>query len=241
MLSQQNNERGTEKELRQACAELERRLRAGEDCHAENLLAACPILAADAESAVELLYAEFVLWRELGRRPDPEDWQRRFPQWHDRLARLFQVDQALQRELPSTSALSQVQPTASFQPGMDADRCPVAPGRHVGGYEVLAEVGRGGMGVVYEARQQGTNRVVALKMILAGEYAGPAEVARFRVEGEAAAALQHPNIVQIFEVGDQDGHPFFSLEFVEGSTLEKRLHQAPLNARQAAQLLETLA
>jgi serine/threonine protein kinase/Flp pilus assembly protein TadD len=113
--------------------------------------------------------------------------------------------------------------------------------RQVGNYTLLAEIGRGGMGVVYKAWQNGTNRLVALKMILAGEFAGDEEIARFRIEGEAAASLQHPNIVQIYEVGEQDGRSFFSLEFVEGSTLEKCLARSPLSARQAAQLLETVA
>src|SRR3954454_155840 len=88
------------------------------------------------------------------------------------------------------------------------------------GYEILEVIGHGGMGVVYKARQVGLNRLVALKMVLPGR-AGSEELARFRVEGEAVARLQHPNIVQIYEVGDYQGQPFFSLEFVEGDNLAR--------------------
>src|SRR5258708_7469999 len=83
----------------------------------------------------------------------------------------------------------------------------------VPGYEFLGELGRGGMGVVYKARQVKLNRLVALKMILSGAYAGEQELARFRIEAEAIAHLQHPNIVQIHEIGEHEGRPFFSLEF----------------------------
>jgi serine/threonine-protein kinase len=86
----------------------------------------------------------------------------------------------------------------------------------VPGYEILGVIGRGGMGVVYKARQVDLKRVVALKMIRTGTHAGPEEQARFYIEAEAAARLQHPNIVPIYEVGVQGGLPYFSLEFVPG-------------------------
>jgi hypothetical protein len=109
------------------------------------------------------------------------------------------------------------------------------------GYEILEELGRGGMGVVYKARQLGLNRLVALKMILAGAYAGPEELARFRTEAEAVARLQHPNIVQIHEIGEYEGRPYFSLEYVDGGSLERMTAHKPQPFREAAQIVEILA
>jgi hypothetical protein len=97
------------------------------------------------------------------------------------------------------------------------------------------------MGVVYQARQTKLGRIVALKMILSGAHAGEADLARFRTEAEAIARLQHPNIVQIYEVGERDGRPYFSLEFCAGGSLEKKLGGRPLPPKEAARLVETLA
>ncbi|MGZ0163508.1 MAG: serine/threonine-protein kinase [Planctomycetales bacterium] len=104
-------------------------------------------------------------------------------------------------------------------------------------YEPAAEIGRGGMGVVYRARQTSLDRKVALKMILRGALASPEDVARFRAEAEAAARLNHPNIVQVFEVGEHLGQPYFSMQIVEGTTLSKRIADGPLPSREAARLL----
>jgi serine/threonine-protein kinase len=116
-----------------------------------------------------------------------------------------------------------------------------ARGLVVTGYEVLGVLGRGGMGVVYKARQVGLNRTVALKMVLAGDLAGAEQLERFRDEAEAVARLQHPNIIQIHDIGERDGRPFFSLEFVEGGSLADRLDGTPWPPADAARLLETLA
>lgn len=109
------------------------------------------------------------------------------------------------------------------------------------GYKILGELGRGGMGVVYKARQAGLNRIVALKMIIAGGHAAPEQLARFRAEAEAVAQLQHPNIVQVYDIGEQDGLPYFSLEFVDGKPLDKELDGKPQPEQKAAQMMETLA
>jgi serine/threonine protein kinase/WD40 repeat protein len=116
-----------------------------------------------------------------------------------------------------------------------------APLPAIAGYEVLGELGRGGMGIVYKARQVRLQRVVALKMILAGKYASRQERERFLGEAQAAAALHHPNIVQIYEVEEHEGCPFFSLEYIDGPSLASKYSGAPQSPRLAAQLVETLA
>jgi tRNA A-37 threonylcarbamoyl transferase component Bud32 len=109
------------------------------------------------------------------------------------------------------------------------------------GYEILSVLGRGGMGVVYKARQTNLKRLVALKMNLAGIHASPTERARFRTEAETIAQLQHPNIVQIYAVDEHEGKPFLALEYVEGGNLAQELKGKPWNARLAATMLLQLA
>ncbi|MCI0465006.1 MAG: protein kinase, partial [Gemmataceae bacterium] len=111
----------------------------------------------------------------------------------------------------------------------------------IAGYEILSELGRGGVGVVYWVWQAALNRTAALKMLLIGAHAGEKELARFRTEVEAAARLQHPNIVQVYNVGEQDGRPYLVLEYVDGGNLAKKLEKNPLSAHQAAQWAEILA
>jgi serine/threonine protein kinase len=111
----------------------------------------------------------------------------------------------------------------------------------VPGYEILSELGRGGMGVVYQARQVNSQRLVAVKLLRDGVLAGPPERARFRIEMEAAARMCHPNIVQLYEVGEHQGRPYFAMELIEGGSLEQHLAGQPRPAREAAELVRALA
>ncbi len=108
------------------------------------------------------------------------------------------------------------------------------------GYEILEVIGRGGMGVVYKARHLRLDRLVALKMVLAGAHASPEELARFSIESQAVAQLQHPGIVQIYEVGEHDGLPYFSLEFVAGGSLAHKIGGKPQPTREAAAMVREL-
>src|SRR5262249_10467471 len=130
-----------------------------------------------------------------------------------------------------------VAPDAITLPEARPDDAPSSPP----GYEIIEALGRGGMGVVYKALQSALNRVVALKMVLSGAHAGEEELARLRTEAQAIARLHPPNIVQVHEVGEHGGRPFFSLEFCGGGSLEKRLDGTPWQPRDAAALVRTLA
>jgi serine/threonine-protein kinase len=149
----------------------------------------------------------------------------------------FEIDQALQSQtqIQDTSRGNQKVSTQSNQFAQD-DAAP----KEMGDFEILEMLGQGGMGVVYKARQRGLNRLVALKMIRAGPEACEEELARFRIEAEAVARLQHPNIVQIFEVGKCQDRNYLVLEYVAGGSLAEKMG-APCPPHQAAQLMETLA
>ena len=109
--------------------------------------------------------------------------------------------------------------------------------RSFGDYELLEELGRGGMGVVYKARQKSLDRIVAVKMILRGTLGSSADLARFRAEAESAARLNHPAIVPVYEAGEHEGHPYFTMKYVEGTTLGERLAEGPMTPRDASALL----
>jgi hypothetical protein len=141
--------------------------------------------------------------------------------------------------LVATSAISLADTNggpAQGAPRHEPEPCP----KQIGGYEVVSVLGRGGMSVVYKARQPGLGRVVALKRLSPREPNGP-EVARFLREAAAVARMHHPNIVQVYEVGEDGGRPFLALEYLPGGTLAEYLGGTPADARQAAELLEKVA
>jgi serine/threonine-protein kinase len=184
------------------------RWRAGQRLLAEAYLGAFPALVISPEDALVLIWGEVLLRLEIGDAPRQEEYRARFPQHADALA--FQFD--LQGQLRTGPDV----PTLAPRPPTEFDG-PARP--EVPGYEILGELGRGGMGVVFKARQTSLHRTVALKMLLAGQLASAADVQRFRTEAEAAAELDHPHIVPIYEVGAADGRPYFSMKLVEGRSL----------------------
>jgi len=222
-------------ELRQVCCELRERLRAGEAARVEEFLEFHPLLARNDEAVLELIHAEVSTRHDMGQRPTLEEWQDRFPRLLPRMEQIVSLRSVFDSEMPTLtdSSAGTADPLASMQ-GPD--------GRlRIGNYQILGEIGRGGMGVVYRARQANLSRIVALKMILAGEHAGLRERARLRNEAQAAAQLMHPNVVQIFEIGEHEGLPFLAMEYVAGGNLTRTLRAMPQAFRWSARLTETMA
>ena len=166
---------------------------------------------------------------QSGAQPDREELLRRFPQ----LASALKCLEALESLAPALSD------TGEKPPG--SDQRPLGPPPDFGPYELIDEIGRGGMGVVYKARQKGLDRVVAVKMILASHLASAEHVRRFQAEAKAAARLRHANIVHIHEVGEVHGQHYFAMEYIEGQSLAQRIHAAPLDAAAAVRILTAVA
>jgi WD40 repeat protein len=156
------------------------------------------------------------------------------------LTAAFVAQPAADNGTVSVAPHSEETPTAAPSAAAESAPPPANP-LSIPGYEILGELGRGGMGVVYKARQLGLNRIVALKMILAGGHAGETDLTRFRLEAQSVASLLHPNIVQVFAIGESLGHPYFSLEYMDGGTLAQHLNHRPQGADQAARLVAVLA
>jgi tRNA A-37 threonylcarbamoyl transferase component Bud32 len=187
----------------------------------------------------ELLVLELAYRRREGELPAPEEYAPRFPGDLPTIRAVFAEAPPPSPDMIPANQDAQTQATLPPKPPGDGDTLSAAVA--IPGYEVQGELGRGGMGVVYKARQVRANRIVALKMILTGVHAAEAERRRFLAEAEAVARVQHPNIVQIHEVGEHDGHPYFSLEFCPGGSLAAKLDGTPLPPPEAAGLVEVLA
>lgn len=223
-------------EVRTALDELEVRIRRGDKASCESIFVAFPQICQDKEAVLEVIYTEFVLRQELGQELKVNDWINRFPQWSHDLEELFQVHDLVSHSAPLTQTSTQ-QEIAHWLNGASGPE----PRIRVGNYEVIEELGRGSMGEVFLARHVTLDRLVAIKTINERDADTPQALERFRIEAEASAKLQHPNIVQIYEVGLHHHVPYFAMEYVAGGTLAQAIHLRPINARNAARLTETLA
>jgi serine/threonine-protein kinase len=202
----------------------------------EDYLRAFPAVAADRELKLDLVFGDLRIAADArGAAPDLAGYAARFPELREELERQLEVAEWVENQ--SGPAHVGGTPPAAAPAGPEAP----APAPGVQSLEILEQLGEGAMGVVYRARQSGLDRVVALKKLHAVARNDPKLLARFRTEAQAVARLSHPNFVQIYEIGERDGLPYFLMEHVSGGSLERKLMSGPLPWRQAAGLIESLA
>jgi serine/threonine-protein kinase len=191
------------------------------------------------EERLGQLFSEWLEAVEQGRAPDRKEWLARHPEFAAELAEFLAAEEHLQalaaplREATRAALVPWGSPTA----GGSAPDLPAA----FGDYELLEEIGRGGMGVVYRARQKGLGRLVALKLFRADPLGGDADLRRFRNEAEVVAQLDHPNVVPIYEVGEHEGRVFFSMKLIEGGSLDGQLDRFVSEPQAGAALLVAVA
>lgn len=238
--------------LAAVCADLDRRLRAGEDVRSEDILKARPDLAARADAAQELILTEFAARRDLGQNPDPAAWLDRFPQWRDDLRVLFHLHEGLVRAAATPSVGGESLASTLITPA-DGNRKPATPPPpppvgvpgslppRFGRFRILRRLGQGGMGSVYLAHDLDLDRQVALKVPQLS-YMDDALVERFLREARAIAAFDHPNVCPVHDVGEIDGTPYLTMAFIEGKPLSDRIRDGkPLPPREVADLVRELA
>ncbi len=218
------------------CSDQVHRWRSGERIPAEAYLSLHPTLHGQGEAAFELIYGEYLIRESLGESPKLEEFFWRFPGFVDRLRRQLGLHRALGEASPRTEMKLSGECEGHAADSDDGAIVPVVPG-----YEILGILGKGGMSVVYLARQVGLNRLVALKVIRGRVYADPEIAARFRDEAEAAARFLHPNIIQVYEIGESEGHGYLVLEYASGGSLQQKLAGTPQVPRDAARIIEDLA
>ena len=212
--------------------DLENRLRAGEKPRVENYLDRYPEIACDTGIVIDFVTWEFKQRSRNEGDLTPEEYLQRFPYIANEL-RVRLISEQQTRTIVGVTVHGKMSALASQPTGPVNVQVP--------GYEILGLLGHGAMGIVYKARHLKLQRLLAVKMIKAGSDADETELARFRTEAEAVARLQHPNIVQIHEIGEHHGKPYFSLEYCAGGRLDKKLGGTPVPAREAAALVKTLA
>ena len=190
----------------------------------------------------ELIAVEVEFRMNRGDSPSPDDYLARFPQASTEIDLAFSRHSSKKTQIEDTKIEAVQSTLAPAQAESPSSHPPVNKhNEDFGDYELIEEIARGGMGVVYKARQVKANRIVALKMILSGKLAGHEEIKRFYTEAEAAANLDHPHIVPVFDVGEIDRQHYFSMGYIEGRSLKDRVKRGPLSSRDAAELLKSIA
>ncbi|MCC6511985.1 MAG: protein kinase, partial [Pirellulaceae bacterium] len=241
-----------------ACEELLRLIKLGESRAAEVVFQLFPDLATHRDAQLELIYLEFVLRHETNQPISGESLCQRFPELAAYIRMLMEVDSAVHWSRSpaisdSTLSNSPTDTPRSLAPLAKDRTSRATPEDKLGNssfltvdtgfddYEILEKIGQGGMGLVYRALQRSLNRLVAIKTINIAASFHPTLRARFQAEAELSAQLQHPNIVQIYSIGENDGVPYFSMELVAGPNLAEAIAERPLEPQVAARLVATLA
>jgi serine/threonine-protein kinase len=220
-VSSENDKDLLESRLRQAQAELERRLHAGDECRAEEFFANCPVLAEDVNCALDLIYTEFATRDELGQRPNREEYYRRFPQWRTDLEALLVLHQEMQ-EPAAVRVLRITDPHGTSEQ-----------------YQILKQLSKSLNGTVDKARHVRLKHLVAVKTFAGGDLA---EATRFLTGAREQKRLQHPHILPVHDVGEsEEGLPCFAMEFAEGGNLDQRIAGKAQPPEEAARLVRTLA
>ncbi len=199
------------------------------------------VSALDRDERLAQLLADLTEQLRQGHRPDLEAVTQQHPDLAAELRELWAAvlltDGLARRDSDPQSTVDYAPPAASAECPPSASALP----RRFGDYELLEEIGRGAMGVVYKARQHSLERTVAIKMLLRGELASGTDLARFRAEAEAAARLEHAHVVPVYEVGESAGQAYFSMKYIEGTTLARLVAAGPLPPRDAARILATIS
>jgi eukaryotic-like serine/threonine-protein kinase len=212
----------------------------------------------DREQLLDEVITTYLKAVDAGQHPDPAELLARHPELADELTEFFAAQNSVDRAAVQLRGVVPASPKACDPPTLEpsphsaSDAPTLAPGealahsglgriRYFGDYELLEEIARGGMGVVFKAKQVSLNRIVALKMILAGQLASALDVARFRAEAEAAANLDHPNILPIFEVGEFQGQQYFSMKLIQSGSLADRMKSLVGAPLESARLVENVA
>ena len=194
-------------------------------------------VAANAELAVDVIYAEYLAREQAGQRPNLTEYQERFPAFAGVLSEQIQLHEALD----ALGGEPRTPPSGPTSIGEDQVKSSSGLSNEDAAYEIIGQIGCGGMGVVYKARQTALDRFVALKMVRAIDVGNPELLVRFRSEARVVAALHHQHIVQVYDYGEHEGLPYIAMEFIAGGSLADRLDGTPWPPRAAAVLLIKLA
>ncbi len=244
MSSAENGDSSRQERLPRVIAEYLESVRAGKGCDRQELLARYPDLAEELQAFFtdhDGMQVSAEEDQSIGQAPITDVDEPTLPPREPAPAGSEIKDETLPSSSAEPDDAATLPPTEGIGTPQDSAPPVGSKVRYFGDYELLEEIARGGMGVVYKARQISLDRVVALKMILAGQFAGEEDVKRFYTEAEAAANLDHPGIVPIYEVGEHEGQHYFSMAFVEGSSLAAKVADGPLPPREAAELTKKVA